>query len=182
MVFRPDLDFEFSRSNMEFAISQSKWPDCHEKKSKRIDWTLGLKCDHRVWPWPWPWPWIFEVRYGICYISAKNGAIATKRKANISIELQASNVTNGFDLGHDLTFEFSRSNVISTISWPGSGVRIYQIVTGVTSDVGVSSTHLVDSGNGLVPNRRQPISWTNGAQFTGAYMRHQGDELMIKLT
>ena len=29
----------------------------------------------------------FKVKYGICYISAKNGLIATKRKANISIEL-----------------------------------------------------------------------------------------------
>ena len=123
------LDLEFSRSNMEFAISQPKmvrsrsnmefaisqpkmvrlpwskkqthrlnsrpqmWPsgltlamtltlnfqgqiwnlpyicqklfDCHETKSKNIDWTLGLKCDHRVWPWPWPWPLIFKVKYGI---------------------------------------------------------------------------------------------------------------------
>ena len=29
----------------------------------------------------------FKVKYGICYISAKNDPIATKRKANISIEL-----------------------------------------------------------------------------------------------
>ena len=35
----------------------------------------------------WPWPWIFKVKYGICYISAKNGPIAMKRKANTSIEL-----------------------------------------------------------------------------------------------
>ena len=168
-----------------------KWSNCHETKSKHIDWTLGLKCDHRVWPWPWPWSWNFKVKYGFCYISAKNGAIATKRKANISIDLKASNATIRFDLGHDLdlefsrsnmefatslpkmvrlplnekqtcrlnsrpqmwpmsltlamtlTFEFSRSNVILTISWPMSGFRIYQIVTGVTSDVGVPSTHLV---------------------------------------
>ena len=66
-----DPDLEFSRSYMEFAISQKKWSDCHETKSKHIDWTLGLKCDHRVWPWPWPWPWIFKVIYGICYISEK---------------------------------------------------------------------------------------------------------------
>ena len=75
---------------------------CLETKSKHIDWTLGLKCDHRVWPWPWPWPWIFEVKYGISCISAKSGPIATKRKANILIEIQASNVTNGFDLDHSL--------------------------------------------------------------------------------
>ena len=48
------------------------------------------------------WPWIFKIKYGICYISAKNGPIAMKWKANISIEPQASNVTIGFDIDHDL--------------------------------------------------------------------------------
>ena len=115
-----DLDLEFSRSNMEFAISQpkmvglprnkkqtyrlnsrpqmwpwgltlamtltlnfqaqiwnllylsQKWSSCHGTKSKHIDWTQGLKCDHGVWPWPWPWPWIFKVKYEICYISIKS--------------------------------------------------------------------------------------------------------------
>ena len=231
-----DLDLDFSRSNMEFAISLPKmvrlprnekqtywlnsraqmWPsgltlamtltlnfqgqiwnllyisqkcsDCHETKSKHIDWTLGLKCDHRVWPLPWPWPWIFKVKYRICYISAKNGPIVTKRKANILIELHASNVTNGFDLDHNIDlwilkvkryldlwphtwpwpwilmvkfwYSFisesegwltlhkgggSRSfmTMTMTIWWPRSGVWIYQIVTGVTSVVGVPSTHLV---------------------------------------
>ena len=38
------------------------------------------------------------VKYGICYIF---GLIATKRRANILIEIQASYVTNGFDLDHD---------------------------------------------------------------------------------
>ena len=47
--------------------------------------------------------WYFKVRSGICYISAKNGLIATKRKANISIKIYASNGTIGFDLG--LEFE-----------------------------------------------------------------------------
>ena len=64
------------------------WSDCLEIKSKHIDLTLGLKCDHRIRPWPWPWPWIFKVKNRICFISAKNGPIATKRKANISIQLQ----------------------------------------------------------------------------------------------
>ena len=54
----------------------------------------------------WPWPWMFNVKYGICYISAKNGPIATKRKANIYIELKASNGTIKFDLAHDLDLEF----------------------------------------------------------------------------
>ena len=79
-----------------------KWSNCHETKNKHIDWTLGLECDHQIWPWPWPWPWIFKVKYGICYFSTKSALIAMKWKAKISIELQASNVTNGFDLGHEL--------------------------------------------------------------------------------
>ena len=49
-----------------------EWSDCHETKSKHIDWIQGLKCDHGIWPWPWPWPWIFKVKYGICYISIKS--------------------------------------------------------------------------------------------------------------
>ena len=148
----------------------------------------GLKCDHQVLPWPWPWPWIFKVKYGISYISAKSGTIATKQKENISIELQASNVTNGLDLDHNIDLwslkvkcdldlwphtwpwplifmvKFwnscisewegrltlhkgcgSRSfmTMTMTIWWPRSGVWIYQVVTGVTSVVGVPSTHLV---------------------------------------
>ena len=98
--FRCDLDLDFSRSNMEFPISQPKvarlprnkketyrlnsraqmcpsgltlamtltlnfqgqiWnflylsqkgSDCHEKKSKHIDWNPGLKCDQWVSTWP----------------------------------------------------------------------------------------------------------------------------------
>ena len=34
-----------------------------------------------------------------------------KQKANISVGHKASNVTIGFDLGHDLDLEFSRSNM-----------------------------------------------------------------------
>ena len=180
------LNFQGQIQNLLY-LSQ-KWSDCHETKSKHIDWTLGLKCDHQVWLWPWHWPWIFKVKYRICYISAKIGQIASKRKANISIELQASNVTNGFELDHNLDLWIlkvkcdldlwphrwpwpwifmvkfwnscisewegwltlhkgggSRSfmTMIMTIWWPRSGVWIYQVVTGVTSVVGVPSTHLV---------------------------------------
>ena len=84
------------------------------QKSKHIDWSQGLKCDHRIWPWPW----FFKVKYGICNNSAKNGPIATKRNANISIEFQTSNVTIGIDLGHGLDLDFSRSNMEFTISQP----------------------------------------------------------------
>ena len=199
-----------------------KWSDCHGTNNKHINWTLGLKCDHQIWSWPWPWPWIFKVKYRICHISAKNGPIAMKRKANMSIELKASNVTIRFDLSHDLDLQFSWSNMkfaisqpkelqasnvtngfdlvyhldiwmmkvkydldlwrhtwpwpcilmvkfwnsciskwegwltlhkgygsmsfmtmTMTIWWPRSGVWIHQIVTGVTSVVGMPSTHLV---------------------------------------
>ena len=95
-----------------------KWSDCQETKCKHIDWSQDLKCDHRVWPWTWPWPWIFKVKYGIGYISAKNGPIATKRKANTSIKLLASNVTIRFDLRCDLDLEFSRWNMNFYISQP----------------------------------------------------------------
>ena len=94
------LHFQGQISNLLY-LSQ-KCSDCHETKSKHIDWTLGLKCNHRFLPLPWPWPWIFKVKYRICYISAKNGPIATKQEANIATEFQASNVTNGFDLDHSL--------------------------------------------------------------------------------
>ena len=119
-----------------------KWSDCHKTKSKHINGTLGLKCDHQIWPWHWPWPWIFKVKYEICYISTKSGPIAMKQKANLSIWTRSLKCDYGFDLGHDIG-TFLTSYVILTIWWPRSGVRIYQIVPGVTSDVGVPSTHLV---------------------------------------
>ena len=87
--------------------------------------------------------WIFKVKYGICYISTKSGPIATKRKAKYRLNSRPQMWPMGWTLIMTLTFEFSRSNVILTIWWPRSGVRIYQIGTGVTSDVGVPSTRLV---------------------------------------
>ena len=98
-----DFDLEYFEGQIwNLLYLRQKWSDCYETKSRHIYWTQGLKCDHRFWPWPWPWPWSFKVKYGICYISTKSRPIATKRKANTSIELQDSTVTNGFDLGHDL--------------------------------------------------------------------------------
>ena len=90
------IGFDLGHDLRNWLYLCQKWSDCHETKSKHISWTLGLKCDHQIWPWPWPWPWIFKVKYEICYISTKSGLIATKQKANISVW------TNGFDLGHDI--------------------------------------------------------------------------------
>ena len=81
------LTLNFQGQILNWLYLSQKWSDCHETKSKHIDWTLGFKWDHRVWPWPWPWPWIFKVKYRIGYISAKNGPIATKRKASTLTEL-----------------------------------------------------------------------------------------------
>ena len=80
------LTLNFQGKSAIYNISAQKWSDWQETQSKHIDWTLGLKWDHQGWPWPWPWPLIFKVKYWICYISAKNGSIAMKQKANISIE------------------------------------------------------------------------------------------------
>ena len=122
LIFVVTLTSNFEGQIWNLLYLSQKWPDCHETKSKHIDWTLGPKCDHKVWPWPWPWPWFFKVKYVICYISAKNGSISTQRKANILIELQASNVTNGFDLGidHDLLFFKVKCDLDS---WP----RIFMV-------------------------------------------------------
>ena len=98
------LTLNFQGQMWNSLYLSQKWSDCQETKSKHIDWSQDLKCDHWVWPWTWPWSWIFKVKYGIGYISAKNGPIATKWKAN-TIELLASNVTIRFDLVCDLDLE-----------------------------------------------------------------------------
>ena len=141
-----DLDLEFSRSNMEFAISQLEMARLPRKKSKHIYWTQGLKCDHGVWPWPWPWPRIFKVKYGICYITVKNGPIAANQKElyRLNSKLQmwpwGSTLAMTFTLnfqGQIWKFAISQSKLIRR-----SGVRIYNIVTGVTSDAVDSSSSM----------------------------------------
>ena len=76
-----------------------KLSDCHE--TKHINWTLGIKCDHQIWPWLWPWPWIFKINYEICYLSTESGPVAMKRKANMLIWTLGLKCDNGFNLGHD---------------------------------------------------------------------------------
>ena len=50
------LTLNFQGQIWNLLYLSQKWSDCHETKSKHIDWTPGLKCDQWVWPWPWPWP------------------------------------------------------------------------------------------------------------------------------
>ena len=101
-IFVATLNFNFQGQMWNLLYLSQKWSDCHEMKTKHIDWTLGHKCDHQAWHWPWPWPWKFK--YGICFIS--------------------------------------QPKVVRRLS-----VRIYLILTGVTSDVSVPLTHLVQSIN-----------------------------------
>ena len=134
-----DLDLEFSRSNMEFSISQPKMVRL-PRNEKQTYWLT----------------------------------------VTLTFEFWRLNVALTFDHTHDLDHGFSWSNfeiavsqngtlhkgggsrpfmtMTMTIWWPRSGVWIYQIVTGVTSVVGVPSTHLVGSDNGLSLFGAKPLS------------------------
>ena len=46
------LTLNFQGQIWNLLYLSQKWSDCHETKSKHIDWTPGLKCDQWVWPWP----------------------------------------------------------------------------------------------------------------------------------
>ena len=101
---------------MEFAISQPKIVRLprNEEQTYRLNpraqmWPSGLTLAMTL-------TLNFQCQIYNCYISAKNGPIATKRTANISIELKASNVTIRFGLGHDLDLTISRSNMEFPIS------------------------------------------------------------------
>ena len=89
-----------------------KWSDCHKTNSKHIDWTPCLKCKQWVGSWSWPWPWIFKVKYGISYISTKKGSDCHETKSKHII--QASSVSIGLDLGHDLDLWIFKVNVTLT--------------------------------------------------------------------
>ena len=139
-----DLDLDFSRSIMEFAISQPKMARLprNEKQTYRLNskasnvtirfdldhnldfWIFKVKCDLDLWPHTWLWPWIFMVKFWNSCISEWEGQLTLHKGGG------------------------SRSFMTMTMSiwWPRSGVWIYQIVTGVTSVVGVPSTHLVVYG------------------------------------
>ena len=79
-IFVVTLTLNFQVQIWNLLHLTPKWSDCHKTKSKHINWTLGLKCDHQVWPWPWPWPWISKVKYGICYISTKSVQLPWNKK------------------------------------------------------------------------------------------------------
>ena len=89
-------------------------------------WILKVKYDLELWPHTWPWPWIFMVKFWNSCISEWEGRLTLHKGG-------------GSRSGGSRSF----MTMTVTIWWPRSGVWIYQIVTGVTSVVGVPSTHLV---------------------------------------
>ena len=84
-------------------------------------WMLKVKCDLDLSPHTWPWLWILMVKFWNSCISEWEGLLTSHKGCG------------------------SRSFMTMTLTiwWPRSGVWIYQIVTGVTSDVGVLLTHLL---------------------------------------
>ena len=80
---------------------------------------VTLTFDHTQWPRPW----IFMVKFWYSCISEWEGRLTLHKGSG--------------------SRSFMTMTMTMTIWWPRSGVWIYQIVTGVTSVVGVPSTHLV---------------------------------------
>ena len=100
------LTFSFQGQIWNLLYLSQKWSNCHETKSKRIDWTLRLKCDQQVWPWPWPWPWIFKVKYGIRYISVKMVPLPRNEKQTYRLNSRPQMWPSDFTLAMTLTLKF----------------------------------------------------------------------------
>ena len=142
---------------MEFAISQPKVVRLprNEKQTYPLKsstsnaangfdhdldlWIFKVKCYLDLWPHTWPWPWIFMVTFWNSCFSEWEGRLTLN------------------EVGGSRSF----MTVTVTIWWPRSGVRIYQIVTGVASVAGVLSTHLVGLDIDLSPVRPQVSILTN---------------------
>ena len=82
--------------------------------------------------------------WNLLYLKQKWSDCHETKSKHISLNFRPQMWPMSLTLAMTLIFEFSRSNVILTIWWPRSGVRIYQIMTGLTSDVGIPSTRLVN--------------------------------------
>ena len=155
-----DLNLGFLRSIMEFPISQPKVVRLsrNEKQTYRLSsrlqmlpmgLTLTIILTFEIWrsnvtlnfDHTWLWPWIFIVEFWNSCISEWEGRFTLHKGCG------------------------SRSFMTMTVTiwWLRSGVWIYQIVTGVTSVVGVPSTHLVGSDNGRRQGMNQYwniVNWT----------------------
>ena len=150
-----DLDLEFSRSNIEFAISQPKMIRLprNEKRTYELNSRIQM----------WPLVLTLAMTYRIYYISAKNGPIATKQKANISIEFQASNVTNGFDLDHNLDlwiFKVKRDLDLWPHTWPWPWIFMVKFWNSCISEWG-ADWHCT---KGVAVGHSSPWPWPFGDQ------------------
>ena len=114
---------------------------------KRVRLPRNEKQTHRLNPGTQMWPSDLTLAitltlnfqsqiWNLLYLNEK-WSDCYETKAKLWLNSRPQMWPMGLTLTMTLTFEFSRSNVILTIWWPRSGVRIYQIGTGVTSDVGV---------------------------------------------
>ena len=68
-------------SKVETAISRQR--TVRLPRIEKQTYRLYLKWYHQILPLPWPRRWTSKVKYGICYISAKDGLNATKCKVHI---------------------------------------------------------------------------------------------------
>ena len=117
MVWLPQNEKQTYRLNSRPQM----WPMCLILAMTSIDlWIFKIKCDLDLWPQACPWGRIFMAKFLNSCISKWEGRL-TLNKGGGSRSFMTMNVT---------------------IWWPRSRVKIYQIVTGVTSDVGMLSTHL----------------------------------------
>ena len=146
---------------MEFAISQPKMFRLprNEKQTHRLNFrpqlwpsgltlamTLTLNFQGQIW--------------NLLYLIQKWSDCHETKTKHIDLNSGPQMWPMGLALAMTLIFEYSRSFVTN---WrPRSGVRIYQIVTGVTSVVGVPSTHLVYSYRHLT-NSPQGFDFVVGA-------------------
>ena len=168
------LTIKFQGQIWNFPYLGQKLSHCHKTKSKQIDWTPGLKSDHQL---AMTLTMNFQGQIWIFLYINQSGPIATKRKANISIELQASNVTNGFDLGHDLDIWIFK--VKCDLDLLVTKVRCKDLPDSdrVTSDVGVPSTYLVHKQRTLFVTMRRCESMCGNNNKTGRISSTHSDIL-----
>ena len=125
-----DLDLGCSRSNFKIALSPELlvWLMWNEKE---VSW-----CDSGqiVWPCPLTTP----ITLGV---SKSEPEIALSQEWGGRLTMSEKDVSHPW----------------YWLVWPWWGGRMYRIVTGVTSDVGVPSTYLVCSDNDLILNSQQVV-------------------------
>ena len=114
------LTLNFQGQILNWLYLSQKWSDCHKNKKQ----THRLNSRLQMWPLGLTFAMTLTLNFqgqisNWLYLSHKLcDCHETKRKAYISIDLKTSNVTIGFDLGHDLDLGFSRSNMKFATSQP----------------------------------------------------------------